>query len=228
MALTPSSRLSQLTLDSCQPNDSPRTRYFACQPAEDFTTKWERTFSSEHQQHPNLSMVLDSDKICFEHRSQATQERFTIDTLFDMEMQFSEQYLYKDEHYDPTASWLDEIYCEEDEDDGDVTMEEEDDDNRATTINDEEEDEDEENRPPRQWRSRRHQKSRIKQPQMIIYQHHSRAPLQELPLDDDEDDQEQGGGFPRKKKNTTRRGSFRLMRSLSPPAASNRNASAKY
>lgn len=70
MALTPSSRLSQLTLDSTQPNDSPRTRYFACQPAEDFATKWERTFSTEHQHHPNLSMVLDSDKICFEHRQQ--------------------------------------------------------------------------------------------------------------------------------------------------------------
>lgn len=78
MSLTPSSRLSQLTLDSSQPSDSPRTRYFACQPAEDFTTKWERTFSSEHQQHPNLSMVLDSDKICFEHRQQVGIERFIV------------------------------------------------------------------------------------------------------------------------------------------------------
>lgn len=148
-----------------------------------------------------------------------------------MEMQFPEHYLYKDEHYDPTASWLDEIYCEEDEDDGDVTMEEDNDDIRATIHHDEnddeeDEDEDEENRPPRQWRSRRHQKSRLKQPQMMLLQQHLRAPLQELPLDEDEDDEEHGG-FPRKKKNTTRRGSFRLMRSLSPPAASNRNAPVK-
>lgn len=149
-----------------------------------------------------------------------------------MEMQFPEHYLYKDEHYDPTASWLDEIYCEEDEDDGDVTMEEDNDDIRATILHDvnddeeEEEDEDEENRPPRQWRSRRHQKSRLKQPQIMLLQQHLRAPLQELPLDEDEDDEEHGG-FPRKKKNTTRRGSFRLMRSLSPPAASNRNAPVK-
>lgn len=139
-------------------------------------------------------------------------------------MQFPEHYLYKDEHYDPTASWLDEIYCEEDEDDGDVTMEEEEDDIRATIINDEGE-EDEENRPPRQWRSRR-QKSRSKQPQVMLVQQHLRAPLQELPLDEDEQDEEQGD-YPRKKKNTTRRGSFRLMRSLSPPAASNRNTPVK-
>lgn len=142
-----------------------------------------------------------------------------------MEMQFPEHYLYKDEHYDPTASWLDEIYCEEDEDDGDVTMEEEEDDIRATIINDEEGEEDEENRPPRQWRSRR-QKSRSKQPQVMLVQQHLRSPLQELPLDEDEQDEEQGD-YPRKKKNTTRRGSFRLMRSLSPPAASNRNTPVK-
>lgn len=141
-----------------------------------------------------------------------------------MEMQFPEHYLYKDEHYDPTASWLDEIYCEEDEDDGDVTMEEEEDDIRATIINDEGE-EDEENRPPRQWRSRR-QKSRSKQPQVMLVQQHLRAPLQELPLDEDEPDEEHGD-YPSKKKNTVRRGSFRLMRSLSPPAASNRNTPVK-
>ncbi|KAI9317534.1 hypothetical protein BX666DRAFT_2026811 [Dichotomocladium elegans] len=180
------------------------------------------TSENSQRHHPNLSMTQHhhhtsqlqalsssftvSEKLILDDVGadiNNTTQGYAIGTFCDVDVLLPD-YLTVDEHYDPTCSWVDQIYYEDEE--ADVTMVEDGD-------NDEGDDDGVENRPPRQWRRR--QRKDEGSPKMKTYCSSlsvHRPPLQEIILESEDSPQRKKLVMLNKKQ------SFRLMRSLSPPS----------
>ncbi|KAI8139164.1 hypothetical protein BJV82DRAFT_716914 [Fennellomyces sp. T-0311] len=132
-----------------------------------------------------------------EQSPSSSPERFTLDSIFDMNVKlptptgFGERSMdileqdNHDEHYDPTFSWVNQIY-QDSENDDDMLNE--------SFYNDNKPLEDNENRPPTDFsESSKRGKTRSwacsnSSPASSSSPESRRAPLQELPLDETDDD----------------------------------------